>query len=276
MSWLENFNQRLTASLQNESHESKDSDLFKAISYSLNHPGKRLRPRFVEEAGRLVNLDAVVVENTAFAIEMVHVFSLVHDDLPCLDNDDLRRGLPTTHKKFGEAQGLLAGDALLSMAFETFAKSGEYIPSSAFTAALKLFSECIGSKGMILGQSLELQWTNSDELTLEQLTRIQQLKTGALFRASILTPLLLAGAKSTDALFNDCADYADAFGFAFQIADDLEDEVQDQAHQKKNMLSLVGRNEAIAMASQRLTQNPIAHQFSNTSILLDILSRSTQ
>jgi geranylgeranyl diphosphate synthase type II len=263
MSWLENSNIGAKPAL------------IQAIDYSLNHTGKRLRPRFVEEASAIVNLDPRAVENTATAIEMVHIFSLVHDDLPCMDNDDFRRGLPTTHKKFGEAQGLLAGDALLSMAYETFAKNGEVIPMSAFLPAFRLFSECIGPKGMILGQSLELEWTTSGTLTLSQLIEIQKLKTGALFRASILTPLLLAGAQPTDALYLECLDYADAFGFAFQIADDLDDEVQDQAQQKKNVLSLMGRKEAVQMAIEGLQKQPISARFSNTALLLEVFRQKT-
>lgn len=270
MSWLENFNHQMRSYLQSLPREAS-TQLVQAMEYSLDNPGKRLRPRFVEEAARLVNLDPQATGYTALAIEMVHVFSLVHDDLPCMDNDDFRRGLPTTHKKFGEAQGLLAGDALLSMALETFARNGEVIPMNSFLPALKFFSECIGHRGMILGQSLEIELASKGPLALDQLIRIQQLKTGALFRASILTPLLLAGSQPTDAFFQECLAYADAFGFAFQIADDLEDEAQDQAQQTKNILSLMGRKEAIQAAIDGLEKSTIAQQFSNTAVLLKLL-----
>ena len=109
-----------------------DSLLAKACEYSLASPGKRLRPRFAQEASRLVGLNSEAAEKIAFAIELIHIFSLVHDDLPCLDNDDFRRGIPTTHKKFNEAQAMLAGDALFSAAMETFVQCGDRIEKINF------------------------------------------------------------------------------------------------------------------------------------------------
>jgi geranylgeranyl pyrophosphate synthase len=273
MSWLENFNQRFRLQLQASGPDS--SVLGQAIEYSLDHPGKRLRPRFVEESAKLVQLDSKVAEAVAIAIEMVHVFSLVHDDLPCMDNDDLRRGLATTHKKFGEAQGLLAGDALLAMAYETFAKAVHQVSPESFFSAFQYFSECIGRKGMISGQSLEIEFTSSGALSLEQLIHIQKLKTGALFRASVVTPLLLGGVSKSDSLFLQAVSYADAFGFAFQIADDLDDEAQDQAQKVKNVLTFMGKKEAIEAATKGLKNEPLAGHFSNTALLLEVLSRSS-
>jgi len=243
--------------------------LNQAIHYALAGAGKHLRPRFVYESGALVSLPETVLEPVAFALEMVHGFSLVHDDLPCLDNDDFRRGAPTTHKKFGEAQGLLAGDALLAFAFETFAHAAPSVNPSAYQNAFLFFCKSIGSKGMIGGQSLEVELK---EPTTQQFLHIQSLKTTALFRASILIPLLLAGKNEADPLYQNCLHYADAFGFAFQIADDLEDEIQDAAQKNKNILSLYGREVAIKMAHEGLSQAPISSSFSATALLIQTLA----
>lgn len=133
----------------------KNSTLSKAVEYVLTAPGKRLRAQFAIETASRIELPEENALHFAFAIEMVHQFSLVHDDLPCLDNDDLRRGLPTTHIQFVQAQALLAGDALLNMAFQSFLSAHQNIHPQHFIAAFRFFSDSIGAQGMIGGQSLE-------------------------------------------------------------------------------------------------------------------------
>lgn len=245
---------------------SGQSELHEAMKYALLGGGKRLRPQFSLEAAKLVKLPESTALQFAYSIEIVHAFSLVHDDLPCMDNDDFRRGLPTVHKKFGEAQALLTGDALLNFANETFLSCLPEVKPDAFQRSFKFFTHAIG--GMILGQAEEL---NVDDSDIKNLLKIQSLKTGLLFRASILCPLLFAGHSELDQIYRDCDTYAEAFGFAFQIADDLEDEKQDQMKNEKNILSHLGRTTAIEMAIKKLNDNPISGQFSATKLLLSKL-----
>ena len=244
------------------------SELHQAMKYSILNGGKRIRPHFAMEAARLVSLSQDVAEKCAFAIEIAHGFSLVHDDLPCMDNDQFRRGLPTTHIKFGESQALLAGDTLLNFANETFLDCLKGVSTESFFRSFQFFLAAIGSKGMILGQSEELI---TDSTNLSELIRIQSLKTGRLFHASILCPLLLSGMTTVDPLYVECEKYAESFGFAFQIADDLEDEIQDKNQNSKNILSHLGRDTAIQLAIEKLNSSPIANQFSATKLLLSKL-----
>ncbi len=269
MEWLDSFNNDLISHFK--THYPQSNQLNAAMLYALESPGKRLRPRFVEEASAYIKLDPKMARLLAYSIELVHLFSLVHDDLPCLDNDDFRRGLPTVHKKFDEPTALLAGDALLSFAFETFSQIALLTDPKNFSQALRYYTRAIGSEGMIGGQTKELEL--SQDLDLEALLKIQDLKTGALFRASILTPFLLAGISENDSKFKDAQNYANAFGFAFQIADDLVDEKQDQANAKKNILIFMGREKAVQLATDRLMNNSISSIFSATQYLLQTLNQ---
>jgi len=237
--------------------------LHSAMKYSLLNGGKRIRPLFCLESAQLVSLNSEIALKCAFALETVHGFSLVHDDLPCMDNDDFRRGIPTTHRRFGEAQGLLAGDALLNFANRTFLDCAHGTNPTAFLNAFSFLTQATAE--MIQGQTEELDLRDPD---LQQLLRIQALKTGALFKASVLCPLLLAGLTLNDSLVQQCSAFADVFGFAFQIADDLEDDEQDRIQGAKNILSLLGRTAAIDLAVKKLTENPASSQFSATRMLL--------
>jgi geranylgeranyl pyrophosphate synthase len=243
-----------------------NSTLHQAMKYSLLNGGKRIRPLFVLEAAQLVSLNATVAQLCAMALEMVHGFSLVHDDLPCMDNDDFRRGQPTTHRKFGEANALLAGDALLTLANQTFSECASLVNPVHFQKSFSFFAE--STAAMIQGQSEELELNDPQ---LEDLIRIQSLKTGALFKASILCPLLLSGLDVQDPLFRECSQYADGFGFAFQIADDLEDDEQDRIQGSKNILSIMGRSGAIDLARKKLMGTGISSQFTATGLLLNQL-----
>ena len=240
--------------------------LHTAMKYALLNGGKRIRPLFCLEAAQLVSLNSDIAMTCAFALETVHGFSLVHDDLPSMDNDDFRRGQPTTHRKFGEAQALLAGDALLNFANRTFLECARGVRPSAFLNAFLLFNQATAE--MIQGQTEELDLMNPD---LDQLLRVQALKTGALFKASVLCPLLLAGLNPNETLFQQCSAFADDFRFAFQIADDLEDDEQDRIQGAKNILSLMGKNAAVELAVKKLTENKVSGQLSATRLLLNKL-----
>ena len=211
--------------------------LVEAMSYSLFAPGKRLRPLLAMLACEATGGSAEAALPAACALEMVHTYSLVHDDLPAMDDDDLRRGLPTCHKKYGDALAILAGDALLTMAFEVLGAS--YGPRTAAVSTVEL-AKGAGAAGMVGGQVLDLQASGGcqppDSGTVEEsggsrpplaLESIHRRKTGALFRSSLRLGLYAAHGEREDGvkpqLLADADAYASAFGLAFQVTDDLLD-----------------------------------------------------
>jgi farnesyl diphosphate synthase len=271
MQWLSTFNAHLMRTIQ-EAPIASDR-LRSALIYAAESPGKRLRPGFVHESGTRMNLAPEAILTLASAIECVHLFSLIHDDLPALDNDDWRRGLPTVHKKFDDGTALLAGDELLNFSYRLIAGLAPFAPTpGAFGIMLECFSRSIGGEGMIGGQMLELELVRgSRESDLGTLLKIQELKTGALFRASILTPALLSGEPPESKKIEELDRYASAFGFAYQIADDLDDEEQDRTQSRKNILSFLGRDSAVRLAADGLRMAPGADTFSATGFLLSRL-----
>jgi geranylgeranyl pyrophosphate synthase len=267
MDWQALFNSALIRELELQINPS--SRLRDALLYAARSPGKRLRPRFVRESGLRFGLSDSAIDLCGFAIESVHLFSLVHDDLPALDDDDVRRGLPTLHKKFDDGTALLAGDELLNLAYSFFMRIEDGIQNKHLLTPLRYFSKCIGGEGMIGGQMLELELLRSGTTPdLPTLLKVQDMKTGALFRASILIPALLSGEPESSKRFLELQAYANAFGFAFQIADDLEDETQDGQEPEKNILSLMGRDAAISLAMDGLESLEIANEFTPTAFLL--------
>ena len=192
-----------------------DDRLFEAMRYAIIG-GKMLRGFLVLESARLHNVDPGAALEAAFAIECIHAYSLVHDDLPCMDDDDLRRGQPTVHRKFGEDLAVLAGDALQTLAFERLANPT--LGAHALTLIHKLAQDA-GKDGMVSGQMLDMAAESATApLTLEQITRLQSRKTGCLIAWSATAGAVLAGADDTP-----LRQYADALGLAFQIADDILD-----------------------------------------------------
>jgi geranylgeranyl diphosphate synthase, type II len=199
--------------------------LVEALRYSLTAPGKRLRPMLVMLAAEAVGSTYQTACSAAVAVEMVHTYSLIHDDLPAMDDDDLRRGLPTSHVKFGEALAILAGDCLLTMAFEVLT---EGYPGQTAAVLIREMAYGIGGCGMVGGQVLDLMAEGRlpDSPTLstdvETLQRIHRAKTGLLIRASLRMGVLLAGSEGAKTL-PMIDQYAEALGLAFQITDDLLD-----------------------------------------------------
>lgn len=211
-----------------------------SVSYSLLSPGKRIRPQLVLASKELFEIEQDL-EQIAVAIEAVHCFSLVHDDLPCMDNDDFRRGKPSNHKVFGEATALLAGDALIGLALEEFIEGSQSFSSANRTLALKFFLKSIGPSGLIGGQAMEFQ--KDSTLNLQSLLYLFELKTGALFQAAILTPAILAG-KTGTVEYNHLESYARNFSIAFQLRDDLEDEGSPKERPETHILHHLSREKA--------------------------------
>lgn len=200
--------------------------LLEAMRYSLMGGGKRLRPVLVIAAAALYGLPAERVMPTACALEMIHTYSLVHDDLPCMDDDDLRRGRPTNHKVYGEALATLVGDGLLTMAFELLARQAT-LPAIPPTQVVRVVAEVAagaGADGMVGGQVEDLEWEGR-HADGPQLQRIHAMKTGALFQASLRAGAILGGASEPDLAALDR--YAEQFGLAFQIQDDVLDVIGD-------------------------------------------------
>lgn len=198
-----------------------------AERYSVLGGGKRIRPFLVIEFCRLFGGDPEAALPFAAAIEMMHCFSLIHDDLPCMDDDNLRRGKPTNHVVYGEALALLAGDSLSIRALETAAGNAHVTPEIAL-AAVKLLSRSAGTDGMIGGQVMDL-WGEENPLTMEQLRKLHACKTGALIRAAALLGCLAAGVPEQDGRAAAASAYAENIGLAFQIVDDILDCIGSEA-----------------------------------------------
>ena len=198
--------------------------LTEAMRYSLLSGGKRLRPILLMAAADAVGATGEKFLTTAAAIEMIHTYSLIHDDLPAMDDDDFRRGKLTNHKVFGEAIAILAGDALLTLAFEVMLRQKD-VPDSARIAVVDEMSRAAGMSGMVGGQTIDLQ-SEGKSIDLGTLRRMHLGKTGALFRAAIRSGAILAGASPQQ--LSALTAYAESFGLAFQITDDILDVAGDE------------------------------------------------
>lgn len=196
--------------------------LFEAMRYSLLAGGKRLRMILCMEFCRICGGDVAKVMPFAGAVEMVHTYSLIHDDLPCMDNDDFRRGKPTNHKVYGQALAVLAGDALLTAAF-THLTTAE-LPAKQIVQAVGILAECAGERGMVGGQVLDMA-SEQRQLTKQEVLEIQTRKTGCLISAACC--LGVTGAGGSTAQIDSAAYYANMLGLAFQIQDDILDVVGD-------------------------------------------------
>ncbi len=230
-----------------------------AARYSLLDGGKRIRPVILLEFYKLCGGNDDCAYNFACALEMIHTYSLIHDDLPCMDNDDMRRGRPSCHKKYGETMALLAGDGLVTEAFGVASKTMGINPQFV-VKALSVLSECAGINGMVGGQVIDIEYENrpiSDEI----LTNMYALKTGALLKAAAVCGAALAGAD--DEALKNAADYGIKLGLAFQIIDDILDAVgnpellgkpvgSDDKNNKTTLVTLLGIDECRTIA-RRIT-----------------------
>jgi geranylgeranyl pyrophosphate synthase len=224
--WQQRIEQVLDANLPQV--ESQPARLHQAMRYAVLGGGKRVRPALVYATAAALKLSPACVDGVASAIECIHVYSLVHDDLPAMDNDDLRRGKPTCHKAFDEATAILAGDSLQVLAFEILA-SGTGVPEDAATRLrlVHLLAKASGTAGMAGGQALDLAGLNR-RISLQEVETMHARKTGALIRACVMMAAECASELS-QSLHTALDEYATAIGLAFQIQDDLLDVEGDPA-----------------------------------------------
>ncbi len=227
-------------SLIMQGHDEDYGLVFDAQRYSLLGGGKRVRPFLVNECARLLGGNMGRSMPLACAIELIHTYSLIHDDLPCMDDDDFRRGKPSNHKQFGYANALLAGDALLTGAFAVIAKA-DALDDATKVEAIKLLSEAAGADGMIGGQIMDLVG-ETEELEFKQLLRLHSLKTAALMECSARLGALAAG-YGTDSEYSDIlAKYARNIGVSFQVIDDVLDSTSTEEELGKPIGSDAGHN----------------------------------
>ncbi|MBU0749003.1 MAG: polyprenyl synthetase family protein [Gammaproteobacteria bacterium] len=270
--WSQNHLARVEQALSQWVGHGAPAGLGDAMRYAVLDGGKRLRPLLVLAAYEAacssgtgaqatpVMSDAAI--RAACAVELIHAYSLVHDDMPCMDNDVLRRGKPTVHVQFGEAPALLAGDALQAFAFELLTPDDSLIPASVQATLCRLLARAAGSAGMAGGQAIDLASVGV-ALTEDQLRQMHRLKTGALLQGSVLMGAVCGHAAAT--AYQALSDYGAAMGLAFQVVDDILDVVadsatlgktagKDAAADKPTYVSLLGLERAQAYAQALLTE----------------------
>lgn len=225
-----------------------EADLMRAMRHAALANGKRMRPFFLLETGAMFEASEKSLLRAAAALECVHCYSLVHDDLPCMDDDDFRRGQPTVHKAFDEATAILAGDALLTLAFKILASSETHGDAAIRTLLIERLADAAGARGMVGGQMIDMLESDSPR-DLNTITRMQRLKTGALI--SYATEAAAIVGRARDAERNALAGFSNDLGLAYQIADDLLDATgnqdaagkplrTDEAAGKANFVTIMG------------------------------------
>jgi farnesyl diphosphate synthase len=245
-----------------EMHDDPEADLIKAMRYAVLEGGKRIRPFLTLTTADLFNVKRERALQVAAAIEMVHCYSLVHDDLPSMDDDELRRGQPTCHNKFGEATAILTGDALLTKAFEVLAGDETHSDPLVRSDLVMALAKAAGPEGMVGGQMLDLI-AESENLNTPEITRLQRMKTGMLIAVSCEAGAILG--KASESAKKALQAYAHDLGLAFQIADDLLDVEgdektvgkktgKDEEAGKATFVSLLGEDRARDQAEALATQ----------------------
>ena len=260
---LEAYQKRVNAALDKylPSEDPPEHNLAEAIRYSVIGGGKRIRPAMVYAAGEAMGVSTDLLDIPACAVEMIHAYSLIHDDLPAMDDDDLRRGRPTCHKAFDEATAILAGDALQALAYEILAKDDhkELTPEHRIQM-LSLLTEASGAHGMAGGQAVDLASVGK-QLDLDQLENMHRLKTGALIRASIILGGMCKQDISQDEI-KLLSDYSLCIGLSFQIQDDILDVISDtetlgkpqgsdEEREKPTFPAIIGLNESRRLALEQ-------------------------
>lgn len=242
-------------------------ELKRSMLYSATNGGKRFRPVLSLLVGDLFSCSRERILPFATAVELIHTYSLIHDDLPCMDNDDVRRGKPTNHKVFGEDMALLSGDALLTEAFLLLAKY--YGDTTGLVAPLvTLLSEAAGIRGMVGGQAIDLR-AGLKKFSQDELTHLHLLKTGALIRVAVEGAALISGAKPTE--IENLRRFGEGLGLAFQIADDVLDhgEKDQDSRSFTGIMGLEGAKTYLQSVSQKVLAD--LHQVSAEAPLLEYL-----
>ena len=239
-------------------------DIYDAMEYSLLAGGKRVRPVLTLEVCRMCGGDPALAMPFACAVEMIHTYSLIHDDLPCMDDDDLRRGKPTNHKIYGEATAVLAGDGLLTAAFETALREDSPLPPQRVVAAAACLARAAGAQGMVGGQVLDMA-AEGRAVSRYDVEQLQRLKTGALLSAAAEMGCIVAGGTMEEQ--EAVRLYAEKLGMAFQVRDDMLDLEgneatlgkpigSDQANEKTTLVSLLGMDGCRALV-KKLTDEAV-------------------
>ena len=279
--YLEAARLKVEAALDGSLGPERPESLREAMRYSLLAGGKRLRPILCLAACELAGGESALAMPTAVALEMVHTMSLIHDDLPAMDNDDLRRGRPTNHKVYGEANAILAGDALLTRAFEMVALRSPGVPAERLLAVVGELSLASGAPGLVGGQVVDLE-CEGKSVDLDTLEYIHLHKTGALLRACVLTGALIAGASAE--LLAALGTYARGIGLAFQIIDDILDVTassdvlgktagKDVKAQKATYPSIVGLEKSKVIAAELTAKAEAALKpFRGKAVALEAIS----
>ena len=275
--FIENYLKDIYSKFEKEPQQ----PLFEAMQYSLLAGGKRLRPIFALDFCRMCGRDWKNAAAFAAAIEMIHTYSLIHDDLPCMDNDDFRRGRPTNHKVFGEGMAVLAGDALLTDAFMV-AASTKLPHSEDMGIAIGLMAEGAGSLGMVGGQVLDIM-SEQRELTEQEVLNIQSRKTGCLIKIACCLGVIAGG--GTKEQLEAASKFAAYLGLAFQIRDDMLDVIGTQEEMGKGVRTDAAKNtfvrlyglEKCEMLVQQYTQNAIEQLrvFENTDYMITLAKSLT-
>lgn len=264
--------------------ETAEARLIEAMRYSVLNGGKRMRAFLVMQTAQLFSVNQTCAARVAAAVEMLHAYSLIHDDLPAMDDDDLRRGLPSCHKKFDEATAILAGDALQTRAFEVLAEADTHADAEARCELVLALAAATGMRGMVGGQMIDMQ-AEGKPLTAPEITRLQALKTGRLIQFSAEAGAILGRAPQAQRHF--IAAYGRELGGAFQIYDDVLDETasaeelgktigKDAAQGKATMVAILGLDRARAQA-ERLAEQAAGHleSFGEKADLLRALAHFT-
>ena len=262
-------------------HNLDSSILSKAMFYGCNNGGKRIRPFLVNQASKITNVNKYDSFIIGASIESIHSYSLIHDDLPSMDNDDYRRGKLSTHKKFNEATAILAGDALHDLAFALISGNLKNNNYKSKLELINFLSLCIGHKGLALGQSLDLEFENK-KINKNKILNMYLNKTGKLFEFSFSAPFILSNAKKSDILF--AKEYGQLFGLIFQVIDDLIDEIgtfkkigntpgKDVKQGKSTLLGLIGEKNVMDFCKNKINlfMKKNKRMLKNNPILIDLL-----
>lgn len=276
-SYIELVNSRLSELLSGEG-----DIVCSAMKYSVENGGKRIRPILVLESCKICGGEISSALDAACALEMIHTYSLIHDDLPCMDDDDMRRGKPSCHVKFGEEYALLAGDALLTYAFETVAKSD--LDDMKKAKMIACLAESAGFNGMVGGQVIDLQ-SEGKVITYDTMKKMHSMKTGALIRCAVKLGCICA--QADESTTNALVSYAENIGYAFQAVDDILDVIStnevlgkpigsDVECGKTTYVTLFGVDKAKQIANE-LTDNAIESikDFENNEFLLRLAKELT-